>query len=475
MDGEIGKKLAEIVGPENVSTSITDREAYAFVPLGQDMPIGRPDIVALPKTAEQVSEILTLANKHGIPVVVRGRGTGFLGENVVLRGGILLDMSNMDGVVDIDEENLVVIVEGGCGVLKLFYELDRKDLALPIRTWFTPNMTVAGLVANNGTGDYSSSYGRLGESVLGLEVVLPTGDIVRLGSWANPHGYGPWTRFAGGPDLIGLFVGSIGALGVITKVALRLVNKRKFIWYRTFGWPREGIEQMSRAIYWLQRNGVSNMSLHNYWTMRGPMAGGFVKLPPNIYFVLNLMKVGEDEKETKFVGDRIRQRCEANGGKDLGAEICKSCHGPPYYLMNLNQFYRFRGRHEEGLAFKMFYHCCPTLRFPFYWRAFEMRVKRYGFLDSSRGPYLYAWFLPPASINPFPTFAYRAENAKEVAMANRAYREISEYLIKNGVVPYTIGSFQPKIALTSLGPAYRLMRSIKGLLDPRNILNPGQL
>ena len=471
----IVEELREIVGPENVSNSATICEAYAFVASGQDMLVGqRPDIVVLPLSVKQISAIIKLANKNRIPVVIRGQGTGLLGENVALKGGILLDMSLMNKIIDVNEENMVTTVEAGCSVLKLYYELDKKDLTFPIRSWFTPNMHIGGYVANNGTGDYSNTYGRVGENVVGLEVVLPTGEIVRLGSWANPKGYGAWTRFPGGPDLVGLFTGSIGTLGVITKVALRVINKRRFISYRTFGWPNNRIDDLSKAIYYLQRYKVSNISLHNYWVMRGPIRAGMIELPSNIYFVLNLMQEAESQKSLEVMESIIIKTCEKFGGVDLGTKICKLYHGPPYYLINLGQFYRFYPK-TKGFAFVMFYHCCPTRKFPEYWSTFESIVDKYGFLDESRGPYLYAWGLTPALLNPFPTFAYRPEDPEEVKKMREAYEEISQSLMEKGVVPYTIGSFQPKQALTNLGSAYALLKSIKNLLDPNNILNPGQL
>jgi hypothetical protein len=83
----------------------------------------------------------------------------------------------------------------------------------------------------------------------------------------------------------------------------------------------------------------------------------------------------------------------------------------------------------EGLGFMMFYHCCPTLRFNEYWDIFEGITRKYGFLDESRGPYLYAWFLPPAVMNPFPTFAYKTEDEAEVERAREAHREMNKELL----------------------------------------------
>lgn len=479
--------LEQVVGKENVSTSIAELEAYSFVSTSADLPRRRPDVVVLPETAEQVANILKYANRSAIPVLVRGAGTGFVGENIPLKGGILLDITRMGKILEIDEKNMVAIVEGGCTVLQLFDELDKRGLAFPVRTWFMPNMTMAGLVANNGTGDYSCSFGRVGGNIEGLEILLANGEMVRLGSWAIPNSYGPWTRFAGGPDMLGLFVGSIGALGIITKVAIRLINKRKFIWYQTFGWPREEAPAISRAMYELQRYGVSSMSIHNSWTYRGPSSAGVFEWPTNLYFSLNIIQTSEDEEELKVKEKRINNICKENKGVELGEKICKMCQGPPYYLMNLGQFYNYKRikgvakkvvqtEIREGLGFMMFYHCCPTLRFNEYWDIFEEITRKYGFLDERRGPYLYGWFFPPAVINPFPTFAYKTEDQAEVERARQAHREISkELLVGHGFVPYQIGSWQPREYLQAMGSTYKLLKKIKKVLDPKDILNPGQI
>jgi glycolate oxidase len=107
--------LKEIVGPENVSSNPAILEAYRFVAMGQDLPLSsRPDIVVMPSNEEQVSRIMSLANRIRLPVATRGQGTGFQGENVALEGGILMDLSLMNRLIEIDEDNMVVIAETGC-------------------------------------------------------------------------------------------------------------------------------------------------------------------------------------------------------------------------------------------------------------------------------------------------------------------------------------------------------------------------
>lgn len=483
---DMEQMLKEIVGPENVSSNPAILEAYRFVAMGQDMPVcTKPGIVVMPANKEQVSRILSLANRSRLPVVTRGQGSGFQGENVALEGGIIMDMSLMNRLIEIDEDNMVVIAETGCTMNLLNDELDKRGLAFPIRPWFSPNMHIGAYIINNGTGDFGAAHGRAGDHVRGLEVVLPTGEIMKLGSWAYPHGYGACFRYTGGPDLIGLFLNSGGVYGVVTKVALRVINKRRHMWYRTFAWLRNKLADLSRAIYQCQRYGISTFHLQNYWSSRGIIAAGLahwpahaLNVPDEDMVIANLIQVSENREILELLAKDTTAICLKNGGADLGPELCQVSQGPPYYAINLSTHYRFRpgtAAPFEGMTWAYFYHCTPTLKFPEYWDYFESVVDKYGFHDKRRGAGMFVFPLDAAMLNPYPTFGYRPEVPDEVLRMRKAYSEMQEGLARMGVLPYTFGAFLPKDFMDNLGPSYSLMKSIKRLVDPNNILSPSQL
>ena len=488
MDAVLVDELKQICGAENVTDSPVDLNGYRYVHFPAqtffpELSIA-PDVVVVPDSAQKISRIISLANRYKVAVSARGQATNWEGPSVPLQGGILLDMSFMDEIEKIDEENMVVVAEAGCTTNKLFTALDERGLAFPIRPWFDPHMQLGAYISSNGTGDYCNFFGSAAQQVVGLEVVLPTGEIVKLGSWAYPYGYGAWNRFPGGPDLIGLFSGSIGTLGIITKVALRLIKKRKNIWYGAFGWPREQAHEMANAVYEYFRYGVHNISLHNYWAYSRLTSMMEWLKGENIYFVANLNQVGEDEEELKLKEKHIRKISEKNGGLDLGEEVCKIALGPPYYLFNLSNLRgKSRpvvkgervGRGRRGAASLLFYCYIPVLKFPEFWQIYENLARKYGFLTSTRGPQLYAWGIPPCVLNPFPLSPVMINDPDEVARARKFQQEFQRNFLEQGGNPYCMGANWPKEVLSNQGSTYELIRKLKQTLDPNNILNPGQI
>jgi glycolate oxidase len=206
-------KLRRIVGKENVLTSKEAMVAYSYdaTALWQHL----PDAVVLPTDAGQVSEILKLANANCIPVTPRGGGTNVSGGSVPIRGGIVLCTTRMDRIIEINKTNLNATVEPGV-VLQDFQDaLAKEGLFFPPDPQSFTGCTMGGVVAENSGGPSCLKYGVTKQYVLGLEVVLADGRIIRLG------GLTPKNRT--GYELMMLFTGSEGTLGVISRITLRLL------------------------------------------------------------------------------------------------------------------------------------------------------------------------------------------------------------------------------------------------------------
>jgi len=204
-------KLEGIVSPENVSRRIEDLicGSYEAVLLKY-----RPDIIVVPKTTEQVSKILQLANRYRIPVTPRGAGTSVAGNSLPVLGGICLDMCAMNGILEFDAENQMVVVEPGVVCDTLNDYLASHGFFFSPDPASSPGATIGGMVANNSGGNRALKYGVTRDHVLWLEAVLPTGEIIKPGSKT--------IKSVSSYDLTRLLIGSEGTLAVITKVGLRL-------------------------------------------------------------------------------------------------------------------------------------------------------------------------------------------------------------------------------------------------------------
>jgi FAD/FMN-containing dehydrogenase len=472
-------ELKNTLKEDQISDSIVDCEAYALVCNGVDFDIQRPDVVVLPETLEDVVQIVKLASTYKVPLLPRGKGTSVLGCNVPLQGGMLVDLSKMNEIIKIDKEHMVAIVEAGCVSNYLFNALDKENLMFGIRPWFDPQMQIGAWVACNGNGDFSNQFGTVGQNVIGLEVVLANGRVTKVGSWTNEDGYGAWMRYPGGPDLVGLFTGSIGTLGIITKVALRIIEKPKFVGYSAFGWPQERTEDMAQAVHkFLRTNNVSNLSLHNYWALRGAIKMGLIELPRGVYFIVDVMTFASKKEELEVKQSEILE-IGSGCGTYLGEKTCKMLHGPPNYVINAGNFKQIRSfpkRVSRGVAWAQFYFYTPVLKFPECWEFFETKVKEYGFCDRDQGPCLYGWAIPPEALAPFPAFPYRTGEEGQAKRVREAWSEMMGGLLEMGCLPYSLGSFLPREQATKiLGSSYELLMNIKQLLDPDNVFNPSQI
>ncbi len=210
---KIVKQLESIVGKENVlhhkeDIIVYEQDAFVMSAL--------PDFVVFPSKASDVSDIVKLANRENIPIVPRGAGTGISGGAIPVWGGIMVSLTRMNRILDIDLKNHLAVVEPG--VVNL--ELTRA--VAPYGFFYAPDpssqmvCTIGGNVAENAGGIHCVAYGTTTNHIMGLEVVLPDGEIMGIGgkSLDTPL-----------YDLVGIIVGSEGTLGIVTKITLRLMRR----------------------------------------------------------------------------------------------------------------------------------------------------------------------------------------------------------------------------------------------------------
>ncbi|AJQ27179.1 FAD-binding oxidoreductase [Pelosinus fermentans] len=205
--------LKEIVGEENVLTSVEDLYCYSY-----DATPGHahmPDAVVSPANTAETSKILKLANENHIPVYTRGSGTNLSAGCVPTKGGIVLLMTRLNKILEVDLENLVAVAEPGVIVADLNKEIASLGLIYPPDPGTVATATLGGTVAENAGGLRGLKYGVSKHYVMGLEVVLANGDIMNTG--------GKNVKDVSGYDMTKLFTGSEGTLCVITKIISKLV------------------------------------------------------------------------------------------------------------------------------------------------------------------------------------------------------------------------------------------------------------
>ena len=212
VDKGIIQGIKNIVGKENVAEDKETRICYSYDATNLRY---LPDLIVYPFNREQISAILKLANEARFPVIPRGAGTGFTGGTLPVEGGVVLVLTKMNRVLQIDPENLVAVVEPGIVTYHLQQEVEKIGLFYPPDPASLKSSTIGGNVAECAGGPRAVKYGVTKDYVLGLEVVLPTGEIITTGAQT--------VKSVVGYDLTKLLVGSEGTLGIITKIILRLL------------------------------------------------------------------------------------------------------------------------------------------------------------------------------------------------------------------------------------------------------------
>jgi glycolate oxidase len=219
MDQDVIKKLKAIVGDQYVVTDDEKMEPYSHDEVAEEEYAHMPDVVVKPKTAQEISEIVKLANEKRIPVTPRGAGSGLSGGAVPLHGGILLSVERMNSILEIDTANMMVVVEPGVVTNEINEKLKDYGLFFAGYPMSLETCFVGGNIAENAGGGKAVKYGVTERYIMGLEFVTPTGEIVTAG--------GKIIKDVTGYNIRMLMVGSEGTLGIITKAIIKLLPMPK--------------------------------------------------------------------------------------------------------------------------------------------------------------------------------------------------------------------------------------------------------
>ena len=319
---DIVEKLKEIVGSKYVLYKYEE-----LLPYSKDASIfeGKiPMAVVLPRTPEEISKILLLATENNIPVTVRGGGSSLVGGSILLEDGIIVSMARFDSILNINIENRYVISEAGVKLDFLNEQLKKYNHFYPPDPASSITATVGGSINTNAGGLRTVMYGATKEWVLGMEVVLPTGEIVQFG--------GKTLKRSIGYDLNSLIIGSEGTLGIITKAILKIAPLPEAIG-RILAYY-EDIESAGMAISLLKKNGytpyiaefMDRIAMDSITKVKG------IKFPENAKYLILI-----DVSSTKESLDRFMDEFE-NVIKQTNPILIKKTKDP----QEMEQMYQAR-------------------------------------------------------------------------------------------------------------------------------------
>lgn len=305
MKQEIIQRLTEIIGQDNVYTSLEDLYCYSYD--ASFVKSNKKDLAGIavyPGNAEETAKILKLANEEKIPVIPRGAGTNVSGGTISVGDSIILVLKRMNKILELDRKNLIAVVEPGVVTGYLQSEVERLGLFYPPDPASLAVSTIGGNVAECAGGPRGVKYGVTRDYVLGLEVVLASGEVINTG--------GKTIKNVTGYDMTKLFTGSEGTLGVITKIILKLIPKPEA--KNTMLAVFSELEQASEAVSEIIAKGVvpATLELLDNIYIRNIEEYAKVGLPTDAEAVL-LIEVDGDRQILAKQIDKIEEICKQSG------------------------------------------------------------------------------------------------------------------------------------------------------------------
>jgi alkyldihydroxyacetonephosphate synthase len=409
--------------------------------------------VCMPSTTEQVAALVAVCSAHDLPLTVAGGRSGVCGSAVPLHGGVVLDVTALQGIISVDELSGIVEVLPGTFGPDLENELQSKhSLTVGHFPQSFDISTVGGWVACRGAGQFSTRYGKIEDMVVGLEVVLANGSIVRTGG-------APASAI--GPDLTSLFIGSEGTLGIITRVWLRAHPVAPFQARASYVFPSfiNGIHACRDSI----RNGATPAVLRLYDQTESQRSHGL----DGSQCTLLVLDEG-DERLVKATLDIVRESVIRNRGKVGDIALVEK------WLQHRNDTSGLQALTRKG-------YIVDTMEISAPWSKLESIFNgvRAAFMSApgarSASCHLSHSYLDGACL--YFTFAGDKTDTIEdhyIAMWNAGQREA----IKLGASVshhHGIGINRARFMQESLGNAMQLLQGMKNMLDPKDLLNPGKI
>jgi len=455
MNDDIVWKLRKIVGSRYVLTSPEDLICYGYDAQHVEH---RPEAVARPENAEQIAELVRLANELGIPLTPRGSGTGLSGGSVPAKGGVVVDLCRMNRILGIDRENLLAIVEPGVVTADLHAAVEAVGLMYPPDPGSMKVSTIGGNVAENAGGLRAIKYGVTKDYLKALEGVTPTGEFFTAGARTM--------KSVSGYDLVGLMCGSEGTLGIFTKIVLKLIPLPKHRRSVLASFSR--LEDAARAVSDIISAGImpATLEIMDNTTIRAVEEFKKLGLPVDAGALL-LLEVDGAAAQVEEEAAAAISVMEKHGASDVqaasdAAERDRIWEGRRASLAALARV-RPTTVLEDATV--------PRSRLAEMVAEVNSIAERYSLMIGTFGH--------AGDGNLHPTILTDERDADEMARVERAVEEIFQAALRLGGTvsgEHGIGFSKAHFLPMEMGPAAMgMMRSIKAALDPKGILNPGKV
>ncbi len=455
MDDRIKQALIDIVGQANFTDSLIDLVSYSYDASSHNH---RPEAAIWPTSSEQVSRILAMANKHRFAVIPRGAGTGMAGAAVPFGGGLVLDLCRMNKILDIKIVDRLAVVQPGVVYADLQKALEPHGFFFPPDPASGSVCTIGGNVATNAGGMKGAKYGVTKDYVLGLEVVLPDGRIMRTGSKCM--------KSVSGYDLTRLFVGSEGTLGVVTEIILKISPKPLAV--KTSLAYFASLKEAGQAVTAIMHSGIipSVLEILDENTIRVLREHADMDFP-DITAMLLVETDGYTEDETAYQMEKVIEAIRKNNATEIRMadtadeteELWKARKSAGSVAARL-------GTHNLSEDITV-----PISKVP------DLLTRISDIVRSYQLPFVV--FGHAGDGNLHPKIMYNAYDPDQVDRVHRAADELFKVACDLGGTltgEHGIGLAKaPYMKLEHDPIAMDVMRGIKKMLDPYNILNPGKM
>ena len=445
--------LADIVGEDRVSNS--QEELFIYSRDSGAQPPRKVDFVVMPETVEEIQGIVQLANKEKIPITPLGGGFTLSALVVPNKGGIVLDMKRMDRIIEVNEINRYAVVESGVTQAALKSYLEKNSPRLQHSTpEAPPTVTVVGNALIQGHGHISPRYGVNSDMINGMEVILPTGEVCKIGSCCvSPY----WFTRGPLPDLSGLFIGWFGTTGIVTKLSIRLYPKPKY--REVFAFSADDIDLIPSAIFEVMQLDL----LEDFFLIMQEKP----EWMNHIFFVLKLSGHFEEELELKK-NVYVNLFRKFKGGSKV--QFVENLHPAlRKRFLDVPPLAALAADFRKGGGFEYTGAILPVDKVPEAWRRGIEIAHRYGMNCS----YVHQVLMGNSVMFGF-NYSFNRADEEDIEKTRKALDESNGVTFELGGIVWKGEVGAQRLAMEKMDiNTTALIKRVKNLLDPNAIMNPG--